>query len=101
MEMSSNVTSRPPSAEAHFQLQLEHRLHELKADIVERPFVYAGIAFVAGFIANTYPAKILFLVLARVVSFLAAPALLLVGVLKLSNLLSGSRPEEPSVLQRP
>src|SRR6202035_1792422 len=65
MEISPNVTSGPESnrssADPHFQLRLEHRLHELKADMAERPFLYAGIAFAAGFIANTYPARILFL----------------------------------------
>jgi hypothetical protein len=104
MEMSSNVTSRPESghhsADPQFQLRLENRLHELKADIAERPLVYAGIAFVGGFVANTYPARILLLVVARLVSWLAAPALLLVGIMKLTQLLSNSRPDEPTILQR-
>jgi hypothetical protein len=105
MEMSPNLTSRPESdrssADPSVQLRLESRLHELKADIAERPFLYAGIAFVSGFIANTYPARILLLVVARLVSWFAAPAILLMGVMKLSSLLAGSRPEEPTLVQRP
>jgi hypothetical protein len=105
MEISPNIASRPESdrrsADSDFQPRLEHRLHEVKTDMAERPFLYAGIAFIAGFIANTYPARILFLVLARLVSWFAAPVVLLVGVMKLSNLLSSSRLEEPTILQRP
>lgn len=105
MEISPNVTSRPESdrrsADPHFQLRLEHRLHELKADMAERPFLYAGIAFAAGFIANTYPARILFLLVARLVSWFAAPAIVILGVIKLSNLLSSSTPVEPTIVQRP
>ena len=101
MEISPNITSRPKSDRGAAELRLEHRLHEFKADMAERPFLYAGIAFVAGFIANTYPARILLLVVARLVSWFAAPALLLMGVMKLSNLVSSSRLDEPTILQRP
>ena len=101
MEISPNITSRPKADRGSAELRLEHRLHEFKADMAERPFLYAGIAFVAGFIANTYPARILFLVVARLVSWFAAPAILFMGVMKLSSLLAGSRPEEPTLVQRP
>jgi len=101
MEISPNITSRPESDRGSAELRLEHRLHEFKADMAERPFLYAGIAFVAGFIANTYPARILFLVVARLVSWFAAPAILFMGVMKLSNLLSSSTPDEPTILRRP
>jgi hypothetical protein len=106
MEISQpNVTLRPEQSwkatERRFQVQLEHRLSELKADVVERPFMYSGIAFLAGFLSNTFPARILFLIVARVVSFLAVPAILLMGIIKLSDLFSGSRRSEPTLLQRP
>jgi hypothetical protein len=105
MEGSPNVTLKPEanrrSADPRFQLRLEHRLQELKAEMAERPFLYAGIAFAAGFVANTYPARILFLVVARLVSWFAAPAIVVMGVMKLSNLLSNSTPAEPTILQRP
>src|ERR1700676_4599120 len=99
MEISPNITSRPESDRGSAKLRLQHRLHDFKADMAERPFLYAGIPFVAGFIANTYPARILFLVVARLVSWFAAPAILLMGVMKLSSLLAGSRPEEPTLVQ--
>ena len=105
MEISPNVTLRPEldqkSAEARFQQQWEHRLNELKAELAERPFFYAGMAFVAGFLSNTYPARILFLVLARLVSWFSVPAIVLVGVIRLSNLLSISRRSEPTIVPRP
>jgi len=106
MEISQpDGTLRPEpdlrTADLRFQQQLEHRLNELKADIAERPFLYVGIAFVAGFISNTFPARILFLVVVRVVSWLSLPATLLLGIIKLSNLFSGSPRNEPTIVQRP
>jgi hypothetical protein len=76
-------------------------LNELKADIAERPFLYAGLAFISGFVANTFPARALFVILTRLLSWLSVPAILLMGILKLSELLSISRRNEPTLLQRP
>jgi len=105
MEISPNVTLRPEPdqkrAEVRFQQQWEQRLNELKVGIAERPLLYGGIAFVAGFLSNTYPARILFQLLARLVSWFSVPAILLLGVLKLSNLLSIPKRNEPTILQRP
>ena len=104
MEISPNVALRPEpdrkSADVRFQQQWEQRLNELKAGIAERPFLYAGIVFVAGFLSNTYPARILFQVLARLISWFSVPAILLLGVVKLSNLLSIPKRNEPTILQR-
>jgi len=83
-----------------FQRQFEGRLNQLKADMVERPFFYSAIAFIAGFVTNTFPARVLFLVIVRLVSWLLGPAILLMGVIKLSDLFSGLRKDEPIVLER-
>jgi hypothetical protein len=106
MEISQpNITIKPEqrwkAAESRFQTRLEHRLNELKADVVERPFLYSGMAFLAGFLSNTLLARILFLLVARVVSWLSVPAVLLFGIIKLSDLFSGSRPSEPTLLEKP
>lgn len=106
MEISHpNVSLRleEPSkaADLQFQRQLENGLNELKADMMERPFLYAGIAFVAGFVSNTFAARILFHVVVRLVSWLSGPVILLMGVIKLSDLFFSLRRNEPTVVQRP
>ena len=106
MEISQpNITLKPEqgwkAAESRFQTQLEHRLNELKADVAERPLLYSGIAFLAGFLSNTFPARILFLLVARVVSWLSVPAVLVLGIIKLSDLFSGPRRSEPTLLHKP
>jgi len=90
MEISQpNITLKPEqrwkATESRFQARLENRLNELKADVVERPFLYSGIAFLAGFLSNTLLARILFLFVARMVSWLSVPAILLMGIFKLSD----------------
>jgi hypothetical protein len=106
MEVSqSNITLGPEqswkAAESRFQTQLEHRLNELKADVVERPFLYAGMAFLAGFLSNTLLARVLFVLIARVVSWLSVPAILVMGIIKLSDLFSVSQRSEPTLLHKP
>jgi len=83
-----------------FQRQFEARLHQLKAEMAARPFFYSAIAFITGFVSNTFPARVLFLVIVRLVSWLLGPAILLMGVIKLSDLFSGFRKDEPIVLKR-
>jgi len=106
MEISQpNVTLRPEtgwgSNEMRFQPRIEHRLNELKADIADRPFFYSGVAFAAGFLSNTFPARVLFAVLTRVLSWLSVPAILVMGLIQLSHLLSDSRPNNPTLVERP
>ena len=106
MEISQpNITIKPEqgwkSAESHFQARLNHRFNVLKAEVVERPFLYSGMAFLAGFLSNTLLARILFLLVARVISWLSVPAILLFGIIKLSDLFTGSRPSEPTLLEKP
>jgi hypothetical protein len=106
MEISSpditlKTEERWKASESHFRRQTEQRFNELKADVVERPFLYAGIAFLAGFLSNTLPARILLHLVARVVSWLSVPAILLIGILKLSELFSDPRRSAPTLLQKP
>jgi hypothetical protein len=84
-----------------FQQQLEDRWQAVKADVREHPFLYLAMAFVTGVVSNTFPARMLFLVVMRIVSWLLGPAILLLGVFKLNDLFSGSRRTEPTVLLRP
>ena len=40
-----------------FQKQLEDRLNEVKADLVERPVLWLAIAFIAGVVSRTFPVR--------------------------------------------
>jgi hypothetical protein len=83
-------------------LELADRLSELKADLAERPFLWLAIAFIAGVVSHTFPVRMLFLVVLRLVSWLAGPAILLLGVIKISDLFSGSsRRNAPTMMERP
>jgi hypothetical protein len=104
MEISHpNVTSgseQPSKAgDWQFQKQLEYGLNQLKKEMAEQPFLYAGIAFVAGFVSNTFPARILYHVLVRLVSWLLGPVILLMGVIKLSDLFTDFRRKEPTIFR--
>jgi hypothetical protein len=83
------------------QKQLEDRLNELKVDLVERPVLWLAIAFIAGVVSRTFPVRILFLVVLRLISWLAGPAILLMGVIKISDLFSGFRRNAETVIERP
>ena len=79
------------AAYLQFQKQLQDRLNQLKADLTERPFLWLAIAFFAGVVSHTFPVRIFFLVVLRLVSWLAGPAMLLMGVIKISDLFSCTR----------
>jgi hypothetical protein len=68
--------------------RLQDELEEFKADVTERPFLYLAIAFIAGFASWTFPVRMVFLALTRLVSFLLGPAVLLIGILKIKELFS-------------
>ena len=81
-------------AETRLLSHLQDELEEFKADVTERPFLYLAIAFIAGLASWTFPVRMVFLALTRLISFLLGPAILLIGILKISELISGSaRPE--------
>jgi hypothetical protein len=90
-----------PRAASRFQQQMEDRFGAFKAEVSEEPFLYLAFAFVTGFVLNTFPAKVLFLIGWRLISWLLGPAILLLGVLKLGDLFPGSRQTQPTVLVRP
>jgi flagellar biosynthesis protein FliP len=73
---------------AQFQKQLENSLTELKVEVTERPFLWLAIAFIAGSISHTFPVRMLFFVALRLVSWLAGPAILLMGMMKICELFS-------------
>ena len=84
-----------------FQRQLEDGLGELKADVTERPFLWLAIAFVAGLLSHTFPVRLLFLVVMRLISWMAGPVILLMGIVKISDLFSTSGKYEPTILPHP
>ena len=67
---------------------LQDELEAFKADVTERPFLYLAIAFIAGLASWTFPVRMVFLALTRLISFLSGPAILLIGILKIKELLS-------------
>ena len=67
---------------------LHDELEEFKTDVTERPFLYLAIAFIAGLASWTFPVRMVFLALTRLVSFLLGPAVLLIGILKIKELFS-------------
>ena len=106
MDISRNQISltseqRRKAPYLQFQKQLEDHLNELKADLAERPFLWLAIAFIAGVVSHTFPVRILFLVALRLISWLAGPAILLMGVIKISDLFSaGFRRNAETVIER-
>ena len=100
-DISSTPEQRRKAPYLQFQKQLEDRLNELKVDLAERPFLWLAIAFIAGVVSRTFPVRILFLVVLRLISWLAGPAILLMGVIKISDLFSGFRRNTETVIERP
>lgn len=84
---------QPKGKTAEFQLQkqLEEGINELRAEVIERPFLHLGIAFAAGFLSRTFPMRLIFSALLRLVLFLAGPAILLLGILKIAEIASAER----------
>ena len=106
MEMTTaditwNSEAGRKAATQKIQQQMQDYFNQLKADVSERPFLYSALAFVAGFVANTFPAKLLFLVIVRILSWLLGPALLVMGVVKLSDLFLSPAPKEETIVQHP
>ena len=94
--METSQADTPPSwqkqnrmmAETRLLNDLEDRLEEFKVKVTERPFLYLAIAFVAGFASWTFPVRLIFSALTRLFSFLLGPAILLMGIVKIKELLS-------------
>ena len=84
----SSVPEGLRAAKLQYGEELEDRLNRIRTDAAARPFFYLAIAFVAGFVANTFPARMLFLILMRLLSWLMGPVILVLGVIKLSKLVA-------------
>jgi hypothetical protein len=95
ISLSSEERRKTPCPQ--FQQQLEDRLNELKADLAERPFRWLAIAFIEGVLSQTLPVRILFQVLLRLVYWLAGPAILLLGIIKISDMFSGAPSNAPTI----
>lgn len=100
-DLSLRPEGTPKVRDLHFQQQLENGLGELKADVTERPFLWLAIVFVAGFLSHTFPVRLLFLVVMRLISWLVGPVILLMGIVKISDLFSTPRKYEPTILPHP
>jgi len=90
MDMQPSLSSMK-SAESQFQKQVEDRLNELKMDVSERPYVWLGVAFLSGFVSNSFPARLLFGAVVKIISWLLGPAILLMGIIKASDLFTSPR----------
>ena len=106
MEISRpDLSLRPEQSrktpDLQFQKQLEDGLNELKADVADRPYLWLAIAFVSGFLSHTFPVRLLFFVVMRLFSWLAGPIILLMGIIKISDILSTQRKYEPTILPHP
>jgi hypothetical protein len=93
MDLSQQEVSSVPeqglrATKLQYGEELEDRLNGLRTDAAARPFLYLAIAFVAGFVSNTFPARMLFLIVMRVLSWLMGPVILVLGVIKLSKLVA-------------
>jgi hypothetical protein len=99
MDLSQEDVSSVPeqglrAAKLQYGEDLEDRLNGFRTDAAARPFLYLAIAFVAGFVSNTFPARMLFLIVMRVLSWLMGPVILVLGVIKLSKLVAtGGTPQ--------
>jgi hypothetical protein len=89
-EVSSMPEQGLRAAKLQYRRELEDRLNELRADAVARPFLYLTMAFAAGFVSNTFLARMLFLIVMRVLSWLMGPVILVLGIMKLSNLIANT-----------
>jgi hypothetical protein len=79
------------TTEMQIQQRVEEALNEFRRAIVGRPFFYLGIAFAGGFVSRTFPLRLIFSALLRLVSFLLGPTILMLGILKSCELLSVER----------
>lgn len=95
-DISRRQQQKREGAEPQLQKKLEEGLNEFRAEVIERPFLYLGMAFAAGFVSRTFPARLIFSALLRLLSFLSGPAILVLGILKVRELVSGAGGREGS-----
>src|SRR6516164_4841575 len=76
--------------ELMLQKQLKERFYQFKAEVAQRPFFCVTIAFLAGLFSWTFPVRLVLSALLRLLCLLLGPAILLMGMLKISELFSES-----------
>jgi hypothetical protein len=89
------------SRELQFQKKVKEGLGDLKTQVTSQPFLCLAIAFLAGLVSHTFPARMIFLVVMKVASWLLGPAMLVLGVLKVTDLFFGLPTSESKIWQRP
>ena len=82
--------------ELMLQKQLRERLDQFKAEVAQRPFFCITIAFLAGLFSWTFPVRLVLSALLRLLCLLLGPAILLMGMLKISELFSEATGRAPS-----
>jgi hypothetical protein len=94
-EVQTDTLIRPEKSAASGHLQLpeewKEELRKFQANVTARPFLYLAIAFFAGFVSQTFPVRLIFAVLMRVVSWISGPAILVLGAVKISELFRKSQ----------
>jgi hypothetical protein len=73
-----------------FRLREEclERLNRLKQDVIQRPFLSLAVAFTGGLLAQTFPVRLLLLLVVKIVSWLAGPTILALGAVKALEIVS-------------
>jgi hypothetical protein len=90
----TGISLRQQEKRGRSEPQIQKQLEEGLNKFIERPFSYVGIAFAAGFVSRTFPARLIFSALLRLLSFLSGPAILVLGILKVRELVSGAGDRE-------
>jgi hypothetical protein len=68
--------------------ECQERLNRLKQDVVERPFLSLAIAFTCGLLAQTFPVRLLLLLVVKIASRLVGPTILALGAVKAFEIIS-------------
>jgi hypothetical protein len=87
-DISNRKQQEWKTADSQIQKQVKESLNEVRTEVIERPFLYLGIAFAAGLVSQSFPVRLVFSVLVRLISFLSRPAILILGILKIRELFS-------------
>jgi hypothetical protein len=71
-----------------FRQECQEHLNRLKEQVVQRPFLSLALAFTAGLLAQTFPVRLLLLAVVKILSWLAGPAILVLGGVKAFEIFS-------------
>jgi hypothetical protein len=70
--------------------EFEELLIQLKVRVSERPFLYLAVAFTAGLVSRSFPVLLILSGIVRLLFLLLGPAIQLLGLLKVKELISAS-----------